>query len=90
MPTGGERRGTLPRGARYPTRWGDRRGTLPRGPGPHRVGRAMEGTTLRGALPRGLGLSLEKAQTKEHQGAAAPWTPGEAKVLAGARRVLGL
>ena len=37
----------------------------------------MEGTTLRGALPRGLGLSLEKAQTKEHQGAAAPWTPGE-------------
>ena len=47
------------------------------GPGPHRVGGPGEGTTLREALPRGLGLSLEKAQTKEHQGAAAPWTPGE-------------
>ena len=45
-------------------------------PAAHRVGRAVEGGTLRGALPRGLGLSLEKAQTKEHQGAAAPWTPG--------------
>ena len=43
----------------------------------------------KGALPRGLGLSLKKAQTKEHHGAAAPWTPGGAKVLAPARRVLG-
>ena len=43
----------------------------------------------KGALPRRLGLSLKKAQTKEHQGTAAPWTPGGAKVLACARRILG-
>ena len=47
------------------------------GPGPHRVGGRWRVPPSGGALPRGLGLSLEKAQTKEHQGAAAPWTPGE-------------
>ena len=66
------------------------RRTLPRGARcPTGWGRGS-GLLPTGALPRGLGLSLEKAQTKEHQGAAAPWTPGGIKVLAPARRVLGL
>ena len=63
---------THPSGGRVATL----RGALPRVPRlPTGWGR---GSSLlpTGALPRGLGLSLEKAQTKEHQGAAAPWTPG--------------
>ena len=65
-----------------------RQGAAAGGPDPTGWGPG-EGTTLRGALPRGLGLSLKKVQTKEHQGAAAPWAPGGAKVLACARRFLG-
>ncbi len=70
------------RGGWFPTPVGNRtRRAAAGGPVAHRVGgggaaRSHGGRCRAGPLPRGLGLSLEKAQTKEHQGAAAPWTPG--------------
>ena len=68
-------RGPLPRGGRCP-RGGRAPEALPRGgPDPTGWGRPVEGATLREPLPRGPGLSLEKAQTKEHQGLR-PLDPG--------------